>query len=402
MPGWHQATKHLQDDGTIQMVGVIQEQHPDRARLFMQWKEMGWPILVDSYDLLETPVVPITLAIDESGVIREVLPAMDEDGSVDDDFVAETFGAPVEAPTEAPEPTRPDVGAIHERARSENTAEAWKAYGDAIAVWGGAGRVDQAIDAFERVIEADPSDGMAHFRLGVAYRMRHDSESRRERDFQRAVDEWSAALDIDPNQYIWRRRIQQYGPRLDKPYPFYDWVVTAREELEARGAEPVPLTVEPRGSEFASPQREFVATPRSGDEPDPQGRVFRDEGEFVDVETVAVPARVGPGEVTRLHFSFEPIARNEAHWNNEAEPMVLWLDPPDGWQVETRMHSHPLPPEIVSQEIRVIEAEVRAPDEPGGGPVSIPGYALYYVCEDVNGICMYRRQDVSVTLRPER
>ena len=26
------------------MVGIIQEQHPDRARLFMQWKEMGWPI----------------------------------------------------------------------------------------------------------------------------------------------------------------------------------------------------------------------------------------------------------------------------------------------------------------------------------------------------------------------
>lgn len=48
MPGWHQATEELQDDGSVQMVGVIQEQHPDRARLFMQWKEMGWPMLVDS------------------------------------------------------------------------------------------------------------------------------------------------------------------------------------------------------------------------------------------------------------------------------------------------------------------------------------------------------------------
>lgn len=420
MPGWHQATKDLQDDGTIQMVGIIQEQHPDRARLFMQWKQMGWPILVDSYDLLQAPYVPISLAIDEDGVIREVLPAMREGGSVDEDFVAETFGdaddrtrasdrdpaTPDATATPRagarPEAVRPDVAALFERARSQDDAETWKAFGDAIAVWGGAGRVDQAIDAYKRVIEADPSDGMAHFRLGVAHRMRYDSEGRRDGDFQRAVDAWSAALDIDPNQYIWRRRIQQYGPRLDKPYPFYDWIVTAREEIRARGDEPAELTVEPRGSEFASPQREFESDRGSAAEPDPRGRVLRDESEFVDAEAVAVPARVGPGGVTRLHFSFEPITHTRAHWNNEAEPMVLWLDPPKGWEVETRMYSHPLPPEIVSQETRVIEAEVRAPDELGRGPVTIPGYALYYVCEDVNGICMYRRQDVEVEVRPER
>ena len=70
MPGWHEATKDLQNDGKLQMVGIIQEQHPDRARLFMQWKQMGWPILVDSYNLLGVPYVPITLAVDEHGVIR--------------------------------------------------------------------------------------------------------------------------------------------------------------------------------------------------------------------------------------------------------------------------------------------------------------------------------------------
>lgn len=402
MPGWHQATEELQDDGSIQMVGIIQEQHPDRARLFMQWKEMGWPILVDSYDLLEAPCVPISLAIDEDGVIREVLPAMGEDGSVGSDFVTETFGSPTGDAETAPEPSRPDVAALHERARNAGGAEAWKAYGDAIAVWGGAGRVDEAIDAYERVVEADGSDGMAHFRLGVAHRMRYDSDGRRDGDFQRAVDAWSAALEIDPNQYIWRRRIQQYGPRLDKPYPFYDWVVAAREEIRARGEEPAALTVEPRGSEFASPQREFVSDGGSEAEPDPGGRVLRDDEEFVEVEVVAVPPRVAPGEVTRLHFSFEPIVRTEAHWNNEAEPMALWLDPPEGWEVETRLLSHPLPPEIVSQETRVIEAEVRAPEALGRGPVTIPGYALYYVCEDVNGICMYRRQDVEVEVRPRR
>ena len=43
--------------------------------------------------------------------------------------------------------------------------------------------------------------------------------------------------------------MQQYGPRLDKPYPFYDWVETAREEIRARGETPSPLRVEPAGAE---------------------------------------------------------------------------------------------------------------------------------------------------------
>jgi hypothetical protein len=382
------------------MVGIIQEQHPDRARLFMQWKEMGWPILVDSYDLLGAPHVPISLAIDESGVIRKLLPAMREDGSVSADFLEESFGSERDEPS--PAAPRPDVAALHARAQSEETAEAWKAYGDAIAVWGGAGRADQAVDAYERVVREQPEDGMAHFRLGVAHRMRYDSDGRRDGDFQKAVDEWSSALEIDPNQYIWRRRIQQYGPRLDKPYPFYDWIVTAREEIQARGEEPAPLTVEPRGSEFASPQRDFVVGLDASSEPDPLGRVLRDEDQFIEVEAVAVPARVGPGDVIRLHFSFRPIQRTQAHWNNEAEEMVVWLDPPEGWEVETRMYSHPLPPEVVSLETRVIEAEIRAPEDLGRGPISIPGYALYYVCEDVNGICMYRRRELEVEVRPRR
>ena len=63
MPGWHEATKQLQQDGKVQMVGIIQEQHPDRCRLFMQWKQMDWPILVDSLDLLGVSGVPLTVAI---------------------------------------------------------------------------------------------------------------------------------------------------------------------------------------------------------------------------------------------------------------------------------------------------------------------------------------------------
>ena len=160
--------------------------------------------------------------------------------------------------TPRPAATAPDLEALGRAAESRGSTEASKSYADALALWGGSDSIDQTIAAYQEVAERNPDDGMTHFRLGVAYRMRYDSQERREGDFQTAIDEWSAALALDPNQYIWRRRVQQYGPRLDKPYPFYDWVPAARDEIVARGEQPVPLVVEPRGSEFASPAPTFT------------------------------------------------------------------------------------------------------------------------------------------------
>jgi hypothetical protein len=72
------------------MMGIIQEQHPDRCRLFMQWKEMGWPIAVDALNRLGYDAVPITYLIDEHGVIRYVNP-MPADLET---FLAATYPAP--------------------------------------------------------------------------------------------------------------------------------------------------------------------------------------------------------------------------------------------------------------------------------------------------------------------
>ena len=380
------------------MLGIVQEQHPDRARLFMQWKEMGWPILVDSYDLLEVPAVPITLAIDENGIIRERLRSPESSDGLSASFLEQV---PFAVNDPRPAATAPDLEALGRAAESRGSTEASKSYADALALWGGSDSIDQTIAAYQEVAERNPDDGMTHFRLGVAYRMRYDSQERREGDFQTAIDEWSAALALDPNQYIWRRRVQQYGPRLDKPYPFYDWVPAARDEIVARGEQPVPLVVEPRGSEFASPAPTFtVAEPTV--EPDPMGRVLRDENQFIHVEVVSVPPIVAPGDVARVHLVFRPIEETLAHWNNEAEEMIVWVDPPEGWAADGRAFTHPIPPEVATKETRTIEVEVRAPESPDGDEVTIPAYALYYVCEDINGVCMYRRQDLELTLLVKR
>ena len=94
MPGWHEATKELQEAGKLQMLGIIQEQHPDRCRLFMQWKQMNWPILVDSLDLLEIGVVPMTVTIDEHGIVRHVGLRVAQAGSIGESFLDRDYGAP--------------------------------------------------------------------------------------------------------------------------------------------------------------------------------------------------------------------------------------------------------------------------------------------------------------------
>ena len=146
-----------------------------------------------------------------------------------------------------------------------------------MALWGGEKRVNAAIDAYTRAAQLDPKDAPTLFRLGVCYRRRYETRQRQAGDFQAAIDHWSRALDLDPNQYIWRRRIQQYGPRLDKPYAFYDWVNEAEKEIVARGERPIPLKVRPGAVEMAHPVRTFPANAPEARSPDPEGKVRRDQ-----------------------------------------------------------------------------------------------------------------------------
>jgi hypothetical protein len=52
----------------------------------------------------------------------------------------------------------------------------------------------------------------------------------------------------------------------------------------------------------------------------------------------------------------------------------------------------------MSQELRGIELEAEYPPNASVEETVIPGYVLYYVCEDVHGTCLYRRQDVMFKL----
>ncbi|MDA0351750.1 MAG: hypothetical protein O3A10_06025 [Chloroflexi bacterium] len=393
MPGWHESTSAWREAGKLQTAGIVLEQHPDRAALFMQWKQLDWPLMVEPFNLLGFTAVPRTFLLDEYGVVRMIHPRLDDLATVEAEFIEREFAPP--APSEgsaAVVDLRPEMTAAE-----PTDAAGWLARAMALATWAGAARLDDAMAAVDAAIALEPSD-RAHFVAGVIARMRYDSDGRQAGDFGRAARHWATALEIGPNNYIWRRRLQQYGPRLDKPYPFYDWVPAARAEIAARGEVPVALAVEPGGAEFAEPTATFEVATGPASEPDAAGRIDRDIEGLVTVEATSIPPTAVPGDPLRVHLTLRPDATLGAHWNNEMAPTQLWVQAPAGWELDRALGEVELPPEETSDEPRSFEFELRAPVDAPAGDAIVEAYALYFVCDDATGVCMYRRQDIPLTL----
>ncbi len=395
MPVWHDATKQWVKDGKLVLLGVTQEQHPERCRLFAQWKQFGWPILHDPINVLASTAVPIVVAVDEHGIVRSTRP---NPKTFDVDFLNKTFADDATNKPERLAPSHPPkFDALKADAETTKSVAAWRRYGDALALWGGEKQLPAAIAAYRDALKAKPEDGAAWFRLGVCLRRRSETSARDADDFRAAVEAWGTALDLDPNQYIWRRRIQQYGPRLDKPYPFYDWVDEAEVAIRKRGETPVVLSVRPDGAEIAQPSKVFAAQKDVPKNPDPKGKITRDKGS-VSCEVVIVPSAVKPGQSARIHLTFRLAPTTTDHWNNEAEPLRVWIDPSDGILTNQQLVEAEKPKAATSKESRTVGFEVQVPKD-ASGTIRIPVYALYHVCDDAQGQCRFLRLDVTVQLK---
>ncbi len=135
----------------------------------------------------------------------------------------------------------------------------------------------------------------------------------------------------------------------------------AKAEVSRRGETPVPLTVEPYGSELAGPVRDVLAEASAPVEPDPKGQIHRDEERLIEAEVVVVPSRVGPGKAARVHLTFRPSAAHSAHWNNESTPLRVWIAGAEGWTISTRLLEAPQGDRPESDEVRRLDFEVKAP-----------------------------------------
>lgn len=389
MPGWHGELTKTHPD--LNVVGLVQEQHAERARLFMQWKQMDFPLMVDPLDLIEVKVVPITLLIDSDGTIvarlrrtSELEAALSKLKATDGSSLPPESRVDLEA-SEIPNDSSAARHLGDHAFRAASTDPKW---------------LDLAVRTYERSVALDPNDARSHFRLGVALETRYHRTSRASTDFGRALEHWTHALRLRPDIYIWRRRIQQFGPRLDKPYPFYDWVAEARADIEARGETPVVLPVALTESEVARPQGESPAP--AGEAPEFDSRVPEDRERWIEIDHAVAPTTLEAGTSVRIHLVLRPNPEKKSHWNNEAEPLVVIVGEADGCKIEptwVRLESAARLG-ATSDEVRRVEFEVTA-DAGRETPVTVVLHALYHACTDEDGTCRFLRQRVSLSIPVE-
>ena len=338
-------------------------------------------LVFDSLNRLDVSAVPIVLFVDQHGVIRKRNPKPKDI----DEFLKTDFESPVE-PAMVKIPSRPgDVAAMDSDFES-------------------------AIKQYRTHLKANPKDARSTFRLGVCYRKRFDERTvgsvHDAADFTRAVDHWQAALALNPNQYIWRRRLQQYGPVLSKPYPFYDWVAKARTEIAARGETPHELSAEPSGAELVGPKRNTLPEKKSPVvEPDPTGQVDRDSQGAITIQS-AVVLSTERKKTARIHLMMHPSGLTKFQWNNEVEPVRIWWNSspsvlPSQQLIEI-VPSSARAGQATSDELRSTEFEVSWGDSESTAAHKLTGYAVYHLCNKSTGACVFRRQDISIDILPAK
>lgn len=375
---WNQKIKQLAPEN-LAVLGVVQEQHAERTKLYKQWKQYDFPIAQDSVTKLGAAVVPIFIGIDEYGIVQNT--RMNPRGL--EKFLATKFDPPKDSAPTADGKIDYAKLAV-EDASVENLCMA----GDDEVLFRKSGNrsYDNAIAAYEAALKQDPSNGLVLFRLGCAYRQKYDEQSHSDSDFDKASMHWTAAMEANPRQYIWRRRIEQYGPRLQKPYPFYDWVDTAIKEIRERGETPVELTVELTQSELAGRSK----TNWSDENTKPQSTegLERDKGRFISVESTMVPGYAKPGKPATVHLRLIPAA---GKWNNESTPLTVWIES-DTAKLSSQRMTYENPDSANSREDRAFEFDLLME---GTEECSIKGFALYNVCDE-HGVCMSLRQDFEI------
>lgn len=355
---WNTRTKGFVEAGKLRVIGVLEEQHFERAALYAQWQRFDFPMLWDPLNVMDVAVVPIHLLVDGGGVIRYRNPS-------EADF-KEFMAANYEVSGRGGAGKLGGVGFLA---------------GDRLVM---EGKLDEALKVYDGMKDVG---GRLHFRRGVVWRMKFDAGGD-PADFGRAVRAWRDAREVDGGQYIWRRRIQQYGPQSDKPYPFYDWVATAEKEVRARGEVPVKLSVNLTASELASPKGE-VGVVLLEKEPDAKGELVLDDGDF-EVLPVVLPATDGKKGVYRVHLVMRP--KGKFSWNNEGGAMEVWLGEGDG---HVKGFSMPVNAEVAtSSEVRDGEFEWVVKE----GQKQISGYVVFHVCEKESGVCTVMRKSFEVAV----
>ncbi len=362
-------------------MGITQEQHPARCRLLARWKGIDAPILWDPFNLTGSKVVPSFTLVDEHGVVRYARAKVSD--------LPTFLGTTYEAPEGMPATPSSEAG----RLVDAHGLPAPVGAAMSRALWHRDEDPSSLIDALRNA--GGSEDPVRTFQRGVAYRMRADSPFAQPGDLAAAFDAWRKALEARPDQYIWRRRLQQYGPMTDKPYPFYGWIEEAQAALASWGEAPEPLdaalTLSERGLGTTGGKATVVTTA-----PDPKAALPLDETDALWVESAVVFDTTSQEPSAQLHVSVRPTDERRTTWHGGTDPLVLWLELPAGWTAVPQGLARPLSEGAKGETYR-FEVALKGAD--ASSATTLRGYVLAPVCRAAEGVCVYIRKDLTLELR---
>ena len=115
---------------------------------------------------------------------------------------------------------------------------------------------------------------------------------------------------------------------------------------------------------------------------------------LVNVQAVTVPSTDGKQAAYRIHLRFTPNLEAKVHWTNDAGPLRFFPQHSNSYMIHHLENPSP-PRREVSAEARSVEFELRVKSGQSL-PDTIAGAAYYYVCEDVDGTCLFLRKPVEI------
>lgn len=318
LPAWEKFAKGLAKDDAV-FVGVVHDQYLDRAALFVKWKHISFPAYHDSLNIADARRMARAVCVDEYGIVRHI--ARSPDGLMEG-FVNKKF-AYDRVQVRPPLKELPNFKHTKRIASEARESFEYIEHGDACLFDPAPVLMAEAIDAYELALTKTPTDGMAAFRLGCAYRMRFDSATREAGDLRKSFDAWSVAARLDPKNEVTTRRLLQYAAPSDKPANSCGWIVEAMRAVEGATLESMPWPIE-----IAAPSDSFKACAQTAVAP-PKG--VDSVSMKVDSGIIRAANPKVPGLVNVVIALFPGGAVDDG------QPVRIWVTPPEGVQVSDRV-----------------------------------------------------------------
>lgn len=225
---WISTTRKLRASKKLALVAIMHEQRAERAAIYARWKRYEIPVLHDPYDFSSADNLPTVLAVDGKGLIRLINPSPD---TIDREFVKKKFKVG-KFEVRAPQLELPDPRALKRMAVESREGSIERQLGDALILAGTLVELDEGLRTYSRILQKDPKDSVAFFRLGVGLLTRSETSEAEESDRVSALESLRNAAALSPKNLMFRARVAEFDPKSAKPIPGVDfdrWVKLARD-----------------------------------------------------------------------------------------------------------------------------------------------------------------------------